>query len=434
MHEQIREYSEKIRNKLIEIRRDIHKYPEAGWTEFRTSTIIAEYLDDLGYEITVGRDIVSENDRLGVSDEKYIDELFNEVSKDFVDSRYLHKMEGGFTGVVGDIRKGKDRTIALRFDIDALKIKESEDNISTEKGFSSVKGNLMHACGHDAHIAIGLGVSAIIRSINDDLDCNIKLIFQPAEEGVRGAYAMVKAGILDDVDYLLGIHVTNDLKVGEVECGLGGYFATTKFDAEIIGNPAHSGGTPELGNNSLLAASTAVLNMHSIPRHSKGITRINVGMLSAGTDRNVIPDNAKLNIETRGENTELDEYMLNAAHRILINSAEMYGCTVDIKIMGKSDTSYSSNNLTEYCEKVIDENIDLKLCRNIPSLGSEDIAMMMNKVQDDGGKAVVIGVGSNPGFKSRPHTGDFAIDEECIHKTSGLLSSLVYEIAKIDSI
>jgi metal-dependent amidase/aminoacylase/carboxypeptidase family protein len=126
--------------------------------------------------------------------------------------------------------------------------------------------------------------------------------------------------------------------------------------------------------------------------------------------------------------------MLNAAHRILINSAEMYGCTVDIKIMGKSDTSYSSNNLTEYCEKVIDENIDLKLCRNIPSLGSEDIAMMMNKVQDDGGKAVVIGVGSNPGFKSRPHTGEFAIDEECIHKTSGLLSSLVYEIAKIDFI
>lgn len=380
-------------------------------------------------------DIVSENDRLGIPDEKDIKELYEAARKEFGDSVYLDSMEGGFTGVVGDLFKGKDKTIALRFDIDALKINESEDNISGNEGYTSEKDNVMHGCGHDAHISIGLGTAEILKSISAELDCNIKLIFQPAEEGVRGAYAMVRAGVLDCVDYLLGIHVINDLKTGELACGLGGYFSTTKFDAEITGKPAHSGGMPEMGNNALLAASTAILNMHSIPRNSKGITRINVGKLSAGTDRNVIPDKAKLKIETRGENSHLDEYMLDAAYRILNSSAEMYGCKLDIKIMGKSDTAYSSKDLTEYCQEVIEEKLDGRLYRNIPFFGSEDIALMMNKVQNDGGRAVVIGIGSSPGFLSSPHTGDFAIDEECIHRTAGLLSSLVYEIAgnKINS-
>jgi len=112
---------------------------------------------------------------------------------------------------------------------------------------------------------------------------------------------------------------------------MGYYSATQKFDAIIKGKPSHAGGRPEEGNNALLAASTAVLNLYAIPRHSEGYTRINVGKLTAGTGRNVICADAHLLVETRGETTELDEHMYEKAIKVLNSSAVMYDCNIEIK-------------------------------------------------------------------------------------------------------
>ncbi len=152
----------------------------------------------------------------------------------------------------------------------------------------------------DGHAAIGLGLAEVLVGLRDCLSGTVKLIFQPAEEGVRGAKAMVAAGVVEGVDALLGLHLYSGWPTGRVVPGKGGFLATSKFDAYFTGAPAHAGGAPQLGRNAMLAAATAVLNLHAIPRHADGVTRINVGRLIAGQGRNVIAPTAYLAIETRG--------------------------------------------------------------------------------------------------------------------------------------
>ena len=136
----------------------------------------------------------------------------------------------------------------------------------------------------------------------------IKLIFQPAEEGVRGARAMVAKGIVDDVDYMFGGHIGfKATKSDSLVCLTGGFLATTKLDASFKGESSHAGAAPERGRNALLAAAASCIALHSISRHGQGASRINVGVLQAGTGRNVLPDVGLIKMETRGANTEIND-------------------------------------------------------------------------------------------------------------------------------
>jgi aminobenzoyl-glutamate utilization protein A len=415
---------DEIEDKIIEYRRDFHKYAEVGWTEYRTSSIIAQRLEELGYEVLVGNDVLKKEERMGLPSEEELKNHWKRALNQGGVEKYLDEMKYGLTGVVGIIKNGKGPTKAFRFDMDALPILESSEksHLPAKEGFKSVNYGVMHACGHDVHSAVGLGVAEILSTNKNNLKGTIKLIFQPAEEGVRGAKAIVENGVLDDVDVVIGHHVMG-FKLGEISSGLSDYKATKKFDVTITGKPAHAGGNPQEGKNALIAASTAVLNLYAISRHKDGETRINVGILNSGTGRNIIPDQAVLVAETRGSSSELSKYMYERAEKIIKNSCEMHDCSYSIKPMGEALSGRSDVELMRMVEKTAKEIGDYKLIDLHKSGGSEDFTYMMKRVQEKGGKAVNIGVGADK-IGEGAHSHNFDINEKAIKKAVVLLSTL----------
>lgn len=417
MINRIEQIVNQLEPQLIEQRRDFHKHAESGWTEFRTASLIARRLHDLGFEVKLGREVVVEADRMGVPDEDVLERHYQRAVEQGGDPEFLPALRGGFTGVVGILRCGEGPIIGMRFDIDAVDMRESNspEHRPVKEGFASVNPEAMHSCGHDGHATIGLGVAATLAQIKDELRGTIKLVFQPAEEGVRGAKAIVSSGILDDVQYMLASHLGSGTPTGNVAGGRGSFLATSKFDAFITGAPAHAGGTPEGGHNALLAAATAVQNLYAIPRHSKGATRINVGRLNAGTGRNVIPPSAHLAIETRGLTSELEEHMYNYAVRILENAAAMHGCTVTLKAMGGAKSGASDAELVERVRRVAETISDFTNVH--PGLagggGSEDFTYMMERVQRHGGQATFISIGADINGAGH-HTAEFDFDERAM--------------------
>ena len=234
IYRKISDMAEEQRDELIQLRRDFHRYPETSWLEMRTSAKIAEYLTELGMEVLTGKDVCREEARIGVPDPDILERHFSQVKEQGAPARFLtEELEQGYTGVVGILRCGEGPTVALRFDIDALPMEEAEDleHRPFREGFSSQNPGMMHACGHDCHAAIGLGTARILSALRDQLHGTVKFLFQPGEEGTKGAYAMVEKGHLDGVDYFAGTHVAPDDKEddGDITPGTYGSLATKKF-------------------------------------------------------------------------------------------------------------------------------------------------------------------------------------------------------------
>lgn len=420
MNREIIERSEALAPWLTEIRRSIHRFPETGWLEMRTSALIAGELTQMGYEVITGRAACAEAARMGVPDEKTTRAHLERVLAYGCEEAYLTSdMREGFTGVIGVLRCGEGPTLGLRFDIDALGMQECPDDAHrpTREGFASVNPGMMHACGHDAHAAIGLGTAKVLAGMKERLHGTVKLLFQPGEEGARGAKAMVAAGHLDDVDVFIGSHVapTESLDDGDVTPGTYGSLATTKYDVTFRGLAAHAGGFPERGKNALLGAASAVLALHAIPRHSAGESRINVGTLHAGTGRNVIPDEAVMGIEVRGETTEINAFMAESAEAACRGAAAMYGCTVEMKKMGEAEGQHSDEALLARIGEVVRRDLPhltVSSVENAKNWGSEDISVMMNRVQARGGLATYMRV-MTP-MDSAQHTVRFDLDERVL--------------------
>lgn len=430
MNYKINKLAAKLEDKLISYRRDFHKYPEPGWTEFRTASKVAARLNKLGYETKVGREVVAQAQRMGVPAEELLEKEYQRAKKQGADPEYLEKIKGGYTGVVGILKNGKGPTTAFRFDMDAVEVEEnsSKQHRPFKEGFASQNLGAMHACGHDGHTAIGLTLAELLMEIKDNFSGTIKLIFQPGEEGLRGARSMAAAGVVDDVDYLFGLHLGMAAdSCGEIFAGAEGFLASSKFDVYFKGAPSHAGAAPEKGKNALLAAANAVTNLYAIPRHSQGITRINVGKLNAGSGRNVIADKAHLVIETRGENSELNNYMYESAKRILKNSAEMYDLDMDIKAMGGAESGKSDEELVNKIMKVAEKSAEFSTINKIAQLGgSEDFTVLMQKVQNNGGQVSYMILGTE--LAAAHHTAEFDIDENSLIKGVKLLANLVLDI------
>jgi len=419
--------------KLVDYRRDFHRYAESGWLEFRTASLVARRLADLGFDVHVGRDVMRDEARMGLPEQAMLDAAWKRALAHDGDPAYLEALRGGFTGVVGVLRNGDGPTVGLRFDMDALDIQESvaETHRPAREGFASVNDGMAHACGHDGHTALGLGVAEVLMALRETFHGTVKLIFQPAEEGVRGAKSMVEAGVVDDVDFLLGLHLYGRWNLGEIECARSNFLATSKFDAIIQGEPAHAGGDPQAGKNALLAAATAVLNLYAIPRHRQGATRINVGKLIAGEGRNVICPEARLVIETRGATTELNDYMVERATRVLTSAAAMYDCTVDIIAMGSAPLAESDKTLGERVESVALSMEGFSLHSPESGGGSEDYTYMMRRVQALGGLATHIGLGADTGAGGH-HTATFDFDERALVDAVKLLSAVTLDVLRND--
>lgn len=425
--------AEALMPELVAIRRDFHKYAESGWFEMRTSSIIARKLTEMGYDILLGEDVCDRDARMGVADDATLEAQYERAVAQGGDPEFLPYTKGGMTGVIATLNCGEGPVVALRFDIDALGVIESEeaDHRPYAEGWSSVNRGMMHACGHDGHAAAGLGVAKVLMDIKDQLHGTVKLIFQPAEEGVRGAKSIVEKGHLNGVDFVLGTHTTantnypNDMVIP----GSKDSFATSKYDVVFHGKSSHAGGSPNSGDNAMLAAATAVLNLQAIPRHSGGATRINVGKLVAGSGRNVICDEAFMEIEVRGATTEVNEYVETYAKRILENAAAMHNCTVEYKLMGAAESVVSDLPLAQRLRKVWDAagfpmpEEDMMILS-----GSEDFSYMMNAVQKQGGQATFFRTLHETYAGSHNRRYDF--DEIFMERSVKLFCTAVYDLLK----
>ncbi len=342
--EYLNQFVNSLAPKLSHWRRDFHHYAESGWVEFRTATLVAEELQQLGYSLALGREVVNESSRMGLPDELTLQREFERARQQGALAQWIAAFEGGFTGIVATLDTGRPGPVmAFRVDMDALDLSEEQDvsHRPYRDGFVSCNAGMMHACGHDGHTAIGLGLAHTLKQFESGLHGIIKLIFQPAEEGTRGARAMVDAGVVDDVDYFTAVHIGTGVPAGTVVCGSDNFMATTKFDAHFTGTAAHAGAKPEDGHNALLAAAQATLALHAIAPHSEGASRVNVGVMQAGSGRNVVPASALLKVETRGASDVINQYVFDRAQQAIQGAATMYGVGVEIRLMGAATASFS---------------------------------------------------------------------------------------------
>ncbi len=369
---------EEIFDELVEIRRDFHKHPELSEKEFRTQKKIREYLNK--WEI-----------------ENY------PIAE---------------TGVMGIIRgKNPGKTVGVRADIDALPILE-ESNTS----YSSINQGVMHACGHDAHASILLGVAKIIKELSakeKSIQGNVKLFFQPAEETVGGAERMIKEGCMKNpkVDYVLGLHVAPSLDVGRVELKYGKLNASSDYIYITIKGKSAHGAHPHTGIDAIVIAGYVITALQSIV--SRNISPLNsvvisLGTIKGGTKANIIADEVTIIGTLRTLDEETREFAKNRITDIVKNTAAAYGGEGITKFEAGYKSLINHNEIVE----VIKENAEKLLGKEninymeFPSLGVEDFAYFLDHAK---GAFFHLGCGNREkGIISSLHTKTFDIDEECL--------------------
>lgn len=415
----LREKALELADSVTAMRRDLHSFPEAAFSEYRTASIVARELLQLGWTVTMGANAMRPNARLGApSPEDCARERMRAVAEG-ADAALVRHMGDGLTGLWADLACPDEEAcenapaVALRFDMDGLEVHEcsGKEHLPAREGFVSRRANFMHACGHDGHVALGIGLARLLTPLRSRLRGTVRLIFQPAEETGTGACPMAEAGALDGIDRLIGLHLSMQAShSGDIICGTEEFLATTTFILKFHGRTAHAGMAPQDGHNALLAAASAVQNMHAISRHSAGSSRINIGQFHAGDATNIIAGEAWLSGETRGTTDEVNSYVMSEVERMAHAAAAMWGCTCTIIRTGDCPSAASS---PELAAMVGEEASAMKRFRNIiPTAAfcaSEDFTWLMNKVQKRGGQAVYMQLGADRA--GGHHTGHFDFDE-----------------------
>lgn len=405
-----------LHDQLSAWRRDFHRFAEPGWTEFRTTSAIIAVLRDLGWDSIYGPELHDADARLGVPSAEVLAAERERAVSQGADPELVGTMGDGFTGVLGVLETGRPGpVVCFRFDIDSNDLVELADDSHRPflEGFSSVNEAAMHGCGHDGHAAIGLGLATTLAERRDELSGTVKIIFQPAEEGVRGAHSIVAAGWFDDVDLFVATHLMADGEKGAIVTGADGYLASTKFDVTFTGVGSHAGGDPEKGKNALLVAASATLNLHAIPRHSAGASRINVGTFHAGEGRNVVPRTATLRVETRGESSEINEFMFERAQDVIAGAARMYDVDHELTVVGKADQESPSPELLPYIRESFSDVQGVSAISDTSGIGgSEDATAMMKRVKERGGLATYVQIGMDTSWGH--HTERFDVDEDML--------------------
>ncbi|MGU0043371.1 amidohydrolase [Escherichia coli] len=373
-------------------------------------------MQQLGYSLALGREVVNESSRMGLPDELTLQREFERARQQGALAQWIAVLK-----VVSLVSSPPwipvaRPVMAFRVDMDALDLSEEQDvsHRPYRDGFASCNAGMMHACGHDGHTAIGLGLAHTFKQFESGLHGVIKLIFQPAEEGTRGARAMVDAGVVDDVDYFTAVHIGTGVPAGTVVCGSDNFMATTKFDAHFTGTAAHAGAKPEDGHNALLAAAQATLALHAIAPHSEGASRVNVGVMQAGSGRNVVPASALLKVETRGASDVINQYVFDRAQQAIQGAATMYGVGVETRLMGAATASSPSPQWVAWLQSQAAQvaGVNQAIERVEAPAGSEDATLMMARVQQHQGQASYVVFGTQ--LAAGHHNEKFDFDEQVL--------------------
>ena len=380
-----------IEKKVVAWRRDLHENPELGNLEFRTSKIVADHLRSLGIEV---------QEKVGV------------------------------TGVVGLLKGGKPGpVVALRADMDGLPVTERVDvpfksKVATE--YNGQKTGVMHACGHDSHVAMLMGVAEVLASMKSEIAGTVKFIFQPAEEGVydpkllkngkSGAELMVMEGVLENpkVDAVFGLHISSIIEVGKIGYRSGSLMAAVdQLAIKIKGKQTH-GANPWSGVDPIVTASQIVLGLQTIVSRSVNITEnpaiVTIGSIHGGLRQNIIPES----LDMIGTIRTFEPVQRALVHRriseISTNIAESAGAKAEVKIDTGYPVTYNDPSLTEKMIGTL-EGIAGKTSVFIQPVqtGAEDFSFFQQKVP-----GFFFFLGGKPKGKTDPaphHTPDFYIDE-----------------------
>ncbi len=429
--EGIRRGLERHASSWVDLRRQLHRHPEVGWEELWTTNRIVDALEEFGLEPRFGRVMHSETPRLGVPSSADLEAAVETARAAGVSEERLASMAGGYTGASAEIiGASAGPTRLFRFDIDALPIQELETNEHRpfSEGFASRTPGRMHACGHDVHTAIGLGFAQMVAELRPALKGRVRVLFQPAEEGVRGAHSMVGCDLLDEVDEFYGLHVGVKLQhSGSLVCGWRGLLATTKWDIDITGRNAHAGINPEDGADALLTAAQIALSLASLPGRLPPGTRAHAGILHAGEARNAVAARARMKIEARALDEETLSMVEERVTMVFEAAARQFGTEVSAEMVGRASAADSDLQLAERVQRAASAMPGWSSVERQRAgySASDDAATWMNRVQAQGGQATFIGLGTPVG--TGHHSPTFEIDESVIAQGVELLVRTVLE-------
>jgi amidohydrolase len=377
----------KIEPKCISWRRDLHEHPELSNREFRTSKIIADHLRSLGIEVKEG------------------------VAK---------------TGVVGVLRGGKPGpVIGLRADMDALPVTERVNIPFASKVKSTFNGQevgVMHACGHDTHVAMLMSVAEILSGMKKDLAGTVKFIFQPAEEGPPigeegGAPLMVKEGVLENpkVDVLFGLHINAQTPVGQIKYREGGIMAASDwFTITIHGKQSH-GAQPWMAIDPVVVGTQIIEGLQTIVSRQSDLTKnavvISTTIFKAGVRENIIPEEVTLAGTIRTLDTGMQKDVWMRVERTAKKIAEASGATADVRIDTKTLVTYNDPKLTRQMIPSFQKATNNNAIVMDAVTGAEDFSFFAAKVPSIFFYLGGMLVDQDPKGTAAHHTPDFYVDE-----------------------
>ncbi|RNF39086.1 M20 metallopeptidase family protein [Planococcus salinus] len=387
-----------LSSKLVEWRRAFHQYPELSFQEFGTSRYIAEVLKQIdGMEVETG---------LGLS-----------------------------TSVVGTLKAGKGPTIAIRADIDALPMQEQN-----ECDYRSSNDGVMHACGHDAHSAILLGVAQLLGEYfeKDQLRGTVKFIFQPAEEtideeGLSGSPYLIQAGVYDGVDVALALHMCPWLPVGDAQISDGYSMANTDVFQGVIKGTGGHGAYPELGTDPTWMLGPVLQALHGIVARKVSALEpavISIGQIHAGTASNIIPTEVQIEGTIRSYSAEVRD-LLALEIENAFSIVENLGGEFMLNIQRGEPALINSPAINGLFTKTIDEVYpDMRIVRRPFGMGGEDFGYVTQKIP---GSMFFLGCAPDDGTQRDLHTPNFDINENCLPIGTAILAQtainfLTYEI------
>ncbi|HSR69157.1 MAG TPA: amidohydrolase [Acidobacteriota bacterium] len=402
LHRQIDQRVEAVEDQVVAWRRDFHRHPELSNREFRTASKVADHLRSLGMEV---------------------------------------QTEVAHTGVVGLLRGGRPGpVVALRADMDGLPVTEATglEFASTQRAtYNGQEVGVMHACGHDSHVAILMGAAQVLASLRDQLPGTVKFIFQPAEEGAPrgeegGAELMVKEGVMENPvpGAVFGLHISSTMPVNTVNYRPGGLMASADvLRIKVKGKQTH-GASPFLGIDPIVVSAQIIMGLQTIVSRQTDITQapaiVTIGMIRGGVRSNIIPNQVEMEGTIRALDTDMQKDIHERIRRTANSIAESAGAEAEVEIDIGYPVTHNDERLTEAVLPTVYRVAGQEQVIVVPPItGAEDFSFYAQEVP-----GFFFFLGAKPPHLQEPtahHTPEFLIDEDSFDLGVRLLVNLTVD-------